>query len=303
MLPLVPTTRRTKTSRNPFFSRHRHRCLRAFTRIEALALLAGGALLLALGLPGLAGVRSLSTAQVCFGNQRQLITAWLLFAEDHAGRLPGNLDGGDAMNSANTNISWVVGWLDNSTFRPDNTNTVILRNSQLGPYFDSVSIFKCPSDLSLSRGRRGDPRVRSVAMNPYVGTRFNGSAGSENRPYTAGYRQFLTLASIVDPAPSKCFVFIEEREDSINDPWFPIDMSNYVPPSPANAVMVDYPGEYHDGGAVLSFVDGHVELWRWQDGRTRPALRPGQLLPLGLPSPNNPDVLRLQSAASSLVQR
>jgi hypothetical protein len=44
----------------------------------------------------------------------------------------------------------------------------------------------------------------------------------------------------------------------------------------------------------LAFVDGHSEIRKWVDPRTRPILRPGQLLPLGVPSPNNRDVDWLQ---------
>src|SRR5262249_1705459 len=103
------------------------RAAQAFTRIDLLALLAALAVLTLIAFPSIAGSRSAREVQVCFSNLRQLTRAWTLFIEDNSGRLPGNLDGGDAQNWANTNRSWVVGWLDNSIFRPDNTNTTILK--------------------------------------------------------------------------------------------------------------------------------------------------------------------------------
>src|SRR5436190_6056684 len=99
---------------------------RAFNRMDLLATLATVTVILFLTLRGAANNRSMTEVQVCFANLRQLTRAWTLFAEDNSGHLPGNLDRGDAQNWANTNRSWVVGWLDNSTFRPDNTNTFIL---------------------------------------------------------------------------------------------------------------------------------------------------------------------------------
>jgi hypothetical protein len=56
-----------------------------------------------------------------------------------------------------------------------------------------------------------------------------------------------------------------------------------------------------EGGDTFSFADGHVEAWTWRDARTMPQHNPGQYLSLGLASPANPDVARLQAAASSKI--
>lgn len=271
----------------------RVRSERAFSRIDLITTIAVVAVLATLSLHSLAGNRSVAEVQLCLGNLRQLTRAWTLFAEDNSGKLPGNLDGGEAQNPANTNRSWVTGWLDFSS-RTDNTNTAILMNGQIGRYLSSVSVFKCPSDSSLSRGRTGEARVRSVAMNSYLGER--------SGPFTAGYKQFRTIQSIVDPRPAECLVFIDEREDSINDPWFPIDMGSFDPLRPQAHRIIDYPADWHDGSGALSFVDGHVETWRWLDPRTRPTHRMGQLLALGISSPNNPDVTRIQHATSRKIR-
>lgn len=246
-------------------------------------------MLMLLGLPTLAGFRSDGDRQLCLSNFRQLTRAWLLYAENNAGRLPGNLDGGDSQNLGNTNRTWAVGWLDFTT-RSDNTNTLILAQSQIGPYLSSPSVFRCPADPSVTRSPGGPSRVRSVSMNSYVGQR--------GGPYTTGYRQFTALTSMVDPRPSECLVFIEEREDSINDGCFFIDMSSFDPARPTANVLVDFPSARHDGAGSMSFADGHVESWVWLDPRTRPVLRQGLSLPLGQPHPNSPDVTRIQKAAS-----
>jgi hypothetical protein len=230
-----------------------------------------------------------SRIAVCLDNQKHLTRAWLEYAEDHGGVLPGNLDG--VTGTAQQGQTWCVGWLDNTKFTPDNTNTLFLANSQLGKYARSTAIYKCPADASLSAGKKGVPRVRSVSMNGYLGER--------GGPYTAGYRQFKSLAQITDPSPSKAFVFIDEREDSICDGWFALNMQGADPRLPAQLTLVDFPADWHDQAGVLSFADGHGELWRWRDPRTAPAHRPGVGLALGQPTPNSPDVLRLQAAASS----
>jgi prepilin-type processing-associated H-X9-DG protein len=113
-----------------------------------------------------------------------------------------------------------------------------------------------------------------------------------------GYKAFGKLSEIIEPAPSKALVFIDEREDSINDGVFQIDMSGASPSNPNSSTIVDYPADWHNRGANLSFVDGHTETWRWRDQRTIPPHRRGQLIPLGVGSANNPDVGRIQAAAS-----
>lgn len=265
----------------------------AFTRVDLLATVGGVVALGLVWVSGLAASRLRGDLALCLSNFRELNRAWTLFAEDNNGTLPGNLDGGSSVDQINS--TWVAGWLDNSVYRPDNTNALNLKNAQLGRYLPTISVFACPQDPSLSHGKKGKPRVRAVSMNSYMGVR----AG----PYTAGYRQFRTLASIVGPNPAKAFVFIEEHEGSINDGMFGVDMAGHDPDVPGSLVLVDIPSDRHGGAAPLSFVDGHVEDWRWEDERTRRPHRLGSLLALGFASPGNRDVQRIQSATSSRINR
>ncbi|MBI4663439.1 MAG: hypothetical protein HY735_31950 [Verrucomicrobia bacterium] len=265
----------------------------AFTVVELLVLLAVVSLLWVLHWPVRGSSRGPTQTAVCLYNHRQLSLAWLMYAAENRDMLAGNLDGGDSQNTARSNRTWCVGWMD-LTGSPHNTNIALLLNSQLGRYARTAKVFKCPADKSRSHGITGAPRVRSVAMNAYVGERTG--------PFSAGYRQFRKLSEFSDPAPAKAFVFIDEREDSINDGWFPMDMGSYDPRLPSSDRIIDYPADWHNRGANLSFADGHVETWRWKDQRTMPAHRPGNLLSLGISSPNNPDVTRLQEACSRKVR-
>jgi len=122
--------------------------------------------------------------------------------------------------------------------------------------------------------------------------------GQRGGPYTSAYRQFNKISEIVSPKPSEAFVFIDEREDSMNDGWFPINMDGFDPRNPKAYQIVDYPADWHNQAANLSFVDGHGETWRWRDPRTTPPHTRGYLT-LGVSSTNNPDVARLQAATSS----
>ena len=266
----------------------------AFSLTDLIAVLAVVLVLAAFQLPSAADTRGRGQSASCLANHRQLARAWQLYAQDNDGRLVGNLDGGDVMALSNSNRTWVLGWFDFTGGMPNgaDTNTQLLTEfCPLARYLDKqTSTFKCPADTSLSLGRMGGPRVRSVSMNGYMGERAI--------PFTSGYKQFKKLSEIVNPSPSQAFVFIDEREDSINDGDLQINMSGFSPQTPSVYTIVDYPADWHNRGANLSFVDGHTETWRWRDRRTMPAHKFGVLIPLAVPSPNNPDVARIQAATS-----
>jgi len=97
---------------------------------------------------------------------------------------------------------------------------------------------------------------------------------------------------VTDPGPTMTWVFLDEREDSINDGEFVVGMFGY-PDKPNLWVIVDFPASYHNRAGGLSFVDGHSEIKKWRDVRTIPTLKPGRRLTLYVPSANNPDVFWL----------
>lgn len=109
------------------------------------------------------------------------------------------------------------------------------------------------------------------------------------------YRKFFKLGDFTDPA--MLWVFLDEREESINDGWFAVSMNGY-PNNPAAQVLRDYPASYHNGAGGFAFADSHAEIHRWVDPRTKPKLQPGVPLPLGVSTPNNKDVTWLQEQTS-----
>jgi prepilin-type processing-associated H-X9-DG protein len=109
------------------------------------------------------------------------------------------------------------------------------------------------------------------------------------------------------PGPVKTSVFLDEREDSINDGMFVIAMEGAAPspnaqPNPGAYGISDYPAAYHGGAGGFSFADGHSELKKWLDPRTAPPVLKNQVRDFNFKgTPNNPDVAWMQDNSTRRI--
>jgi type II secretory pathway pseudopilin PulG len=260
-----------------------------FTLTDLLVAVVVIALLGATIATALASTKPNTLAFQCLNNLRQLGSAWTMYSDDYQGWLVYNHDGALAGKDSSEE-SWVGGWLDYST-SSDNTNTDLLINhvkypraAFFGSYLKTASVFKCPADKSTFAST-AIPRVRSVSLNNFMGK--NTRSWTTPTSYTI-YTKISQLAS-----PARLFLFLDEREDSINDPLFFSDPDHRFQ-------MFDFPGSYHDGADIFVFADDHGETHKWLDPRTTPPINPGQLIPLNISIPGDIDVDWLQQHASEL---
>ena len=245
---------------------------RGFTLIELMVVVAIIAILAAILLPALAGAKKKGQATFCMNNLRQLQIGWTLYADEHDQQLAPNADGTSSGKDSD-HPSWVAGWMRTdleSGGKYDSTNIDLLVGTNyaqfgsIGAYTKDPRIYRCPADKSMVTIEGiAHPRVRSMSMNCYM----NGK-GVWQRP---DFNTFRTTADLT--APSDTWVLIDEREDSINDGDFAVEMKQTYG-------IVDYPATYHNGVGALSFADGHAEFHKWVEPTTAPVLRPGEHLPL-----------------------
>jgi prepilin-type N-terminal cleavage/methylation domain-containing protein/prepilin-type processing-associated H-X9-DG protein len=262
------------------------RLSRAFTLIELLVVIAIIAILAAMLLPALSKAKERALAIRCLSNNRQLGLGLHMYVGDNNDYILPNRPTGSG--------SWCNGILSWSANNPDNTNTLNLTQSLLGPYIgQSTGIFKCPGDKNdCIEGGQSMPRVRSCSMNGFV----DSTSYAVTTPpfdYTA-YRSYVKMGSIASqpPGPANLFVFLDEHGDTIDDAWFITDPTT-------KSFIYNVPASYHNGATGFTFADGHAEIHRWLNGKTDQPVtmvyRPGEWLL----SPGSQDIAWLQTHATA----
>ncbi len=222
----------------------------AFTLIEVLVVIAIIAILVGLLLPALGVAKTRDKTLACLNHLKQSGVAAQMYAGDNAGFLVPNQDITRAATSSNV---WVSGSMKDSIHA---TNTILLRQGKLFPYVSQAALFHCPGDNSMSvegLSIRG-PRVRSYAMNSWMGSRTMETA-TANRNI---YRTFVKDAEFGAGGAAMLWLMADEHESTLDDGYFLVTMDDSRP-------FASFPAMRHQRGFTMNFVDGHAEQWKLRD--------------------------------------
>lgn len=229
---------------------------RAFTLIELLVVIAVIAILMSVLLPALNRAKEGGKRTVCLSNLRSLTQAWLMYADEHDGRIINanarRISRSGYTYSWNSGIpTWVGVWA--GPYDLEALETVI----EMGlffPYVQTVKAYRCPNHSVLSRlipegnnpiTQYADRRIRSYSIVDAL----HGASSYGGKPLTS-------MNQIKRPGTQMVYM---DRGAEGQAGWsiFP-DSERWFNP----------PGIQHSNGSVVSFADGRSEYWKWEDPRT-----------------------------------
>ena len=245
----------------------RHRAA-AFTLIELLVAIAILAILAALLLPALSAAQARGKQIACLNNLKQLALGGQMYANDNEGKLVGNTPEGFGSNP------WVAGTMKSQI---DSTNQTFIRQGKLFPYANQLATYRCPADPSQTQGM---PRVRSYAMNGWMGSRY-----METDSGQSSFRTFVKDTETAAAGPAALWVLNDEHEASIDDGWFLVTMNDRKP-------FANFPATRHQQGYNLNFADGHAQVFKLRDPDSQFPARQGF-------SAKNSDWLRLKQVTTT----
>jgi len=254
------------------------RFLTGFTLVELLVVIAIIAILMAILMPALRLAKEQGKRAVCLSNLRQLMLAWILYADDNEDSIVNGMGGIDRTSGGViTEKAWVGKcWHDNygsGALLPKNTQISAIMEGALWPYCLNIKLYKCPT------GHRGH-MLTYAAMDGVNGI-------ARNKTKDEGGVWVNNVMQINQP---------QRRVAFIDEGWV-------TPDSYAvhydRAQWWDDPMIRHGNGTSLSFADGHSEYWKWKGtdtvrfGKERDITHPGNHYPPETPE-GHEDLQRVQ---------
>jgi prepilin-type N-terminal cleavage/methylation domain-containing protein/prepilin-type processing-associated H-X9-DG protein len=247
---------------------------KGFTLVELLVVIAIIALLMGILIPALSKARRVAKRIVCMGGMKQLVLAWMAYAENNSDKL---VNGGQAITGAAlpgkyggvTEPFWctplcpISATDDVGTFT---TERYDWQASPILPYEERVSLLKRGALYKFAANtkiyRCNEAKDKNVHRTYVMPVSMNAWCNFCSYPTVA---QSLVAKRMGQIKKSKeRIVFFEEKDLTDDAVQVPYSASG----NPIWDAYDKISGDMHENGANFGFADGHSEYRKWESPKT-----------------------------------
>ena len=235
---------------------------KAFTLIELLVVIAVIAVLMAILMPALRAAKELARGSNCLANQRSLVLAYTMYADDNDSHLVrGHVD------TANLNSPmWALPPIDAAGKYISGIPLLAdrIRGIQRGalyPYIRNHEMYHCPGD---NRYQVGTPEHQRMYRSYIIPDVLSAAAKGFHSWTEARYKHFPKKLEEITQTSLK-YLFVESQ---FQNPGFNYDHGGWSFAPWIDNRWIDELATYHTKSATFGFADGHAEKHKWVHAET-----------------------------------
>ena len=235
---------------------------RAFTLIELLVVIAVIAVLMAILMPALRAAKELARGSSCMANQRSLVLAYTMYADDNDSRIVrGHVD----MSNLNSPM-WVLPPIDQSGAYISGVPLLEdrirgFKRGALYSYINDPEMYHCPGDNRYQTGAEEHQRMYRSYVIPDV---LSAARKGFHSWTEARYKYFPKRLEEITHASLK-YVFVESE---FQNPNFNYDHGGWSFAPWIDNRWIDELATFHSKSATFGFADGHAEKHKWAHTET-----------------------------------
>ena len=230
---------------------------RAFTLIELLVVIAIIAVLMGVLMPSLRAARELARGSSCLANERSLVFAYTMYADDNDGRLVR----GHVNQTGLDTPMWVLPPITEAGAYaggpvPLSARIRGIERGALFPYLRNTKMYHCPGDDRFQSAATLDQAMYRSYMVPDVL-----SAGQKGfHSWTENRYQYFPKKLVEIKHASRKYIFLESE---FQNPNFNYDHGAWSFAPWIDDRWVDALATFHSKSANFGFADGHAEKHKW----------------------------------------